>query len=255
VVHALAWSAQVGLQHRLADSFRTGRCFLAGDAAHTHSPAAAQGMNTGILDAVNLGWKLAFASVDDRREHPELLDSYERERRPVARQVLALTHAVFFAEASSSALPAFLRSRLVPLAAPVLPRLLDQDLLMAAVLRLLSQRWVRYRDSPLSVSDAPAGRGPRPGDRLPDEACVVDGRGVRLHELTARPGVHVLLQRDAQAVHDRLLGPQVTVHRLSSWPGRGLVVVRPDGHVGFRSGRSDPEPLAAWLDLVGASRR
>ena len=63
-------------------SFRQGRLFIAGDAAHAHSPAAAQGMNTGILDAVNLGWKLAFAS--DNGEHTDLLNSYEQERRPVA---------------------------------------------------------------------------------------------------------------------------------------------------------------------------
>ena len=76
----LVWSARVPLQHRLADAFRRDRLFLAGDAAHAHSPAAAQGMNTGIIDAVNLGWKLALAGEDDHRS--ALLDSYELERRP-----------------------------------------------------------------------------------------------------------------------------------------------------------------------------
>jgi hypothetical protein len=79
-----------------------------------------------------------------------------------------------------------------------------------------------------------------------------DGQRVRLHELTARPGLHVLLERDTEAVDARLLGPHVTVHRISSWPGHGLVAVRPDGHVGFRCGESHPGQLRAWLDLVGA---
>jgi hypothetical protein len=246
----LRWSAQVRLQHRLAASFRQRRFFLAGDAAHTHSPAAAQGMNTGILDAVNLGWKLALARDDAR--HAELLDSYEQERRPVARRVLALTHLVFFAEASTKPLPAFVRGTLVPLAAPVVPFLLGQRLLMAEAVRLLSQWWVDYRNSPLSVEGTPAGRGIRPGDRLPDERVTCRGRRVRLHDLTAKPGLHVLLERDADAVDRRFLGPRVTVHRIASWPGRGLVAIRPDGHVGFRSGDADPDLLADWLSLVAA---
>jgi 2-polyprenyl-6-methoxyphenol hydroxylase-like FAD-dependent oxidoreductase len=249
-VTEMRWSAQVRLQHRLADAFRRGPLFLAGDAAHAHSPAAAQGMNTGILDAVNLGWKLAFASADGT--NARLLASYGQERRPVARQVLALTHLVFFAEASTNPLPAFLRGHLVPLAAPVLPLLLGQPRLMAEVVRVLSQRWVRYRHSPLSVEGTPRGGSrTRPGDRLPDQSVAYAGGTARLHDLTARPGVHVLLERDARDLDAALLGPHVTVHRLGT-PGRGLVAVRPDGHVGFRCGEADPAQLGAWLDLAGA---
>jgi 2-polyprenyl-6-methoxyphenol hydroxylase-like FAD-dependent oxidoreductase len=245
----LSWSAQVRLQHRLAQSFRRGPVFLAGEAAHTHSPAAAQGMNTGILDGVNLGWKLAFAADG---EYDVLLGSYEQERRPVARQVLALTHAVFFAEASTNPLPAFLRGTVMPLVAPAFPLLLKQPLLLGQVVRLLSQGWVRYRHSALSVDGLPAGRGTHPGDRLPDQDVTQGGRPVRLHQLTAQPGVHVLLQRDAAALHPALLGPRVAVHRIDSWAGEGLLAVRPDGHVGFRCGSSDPAQVGAWLDLVGA---
>ena len=73
-------------------------------------------MNTGILDAANLGWKLAFAA---RGRAPDaLLDSYEVERRPAARQALALTHLVFFAEASTHPLPSFVRGGVLPLPPP-----------------------------------------------------------------------------------------------------------------------------------------
>ncbi|RYP82696.1 FAD-dependent oxidoreductase [Nocardioides guangzhouensis] len=245
----LAWSARIRLQHRLAGSFRAGPFFVAGDAAHTHSPAAAQGMNTGIVDAVNLGWKLAWA---DGSEHPSLLDSYDLERRPAAGQALALTHAVFFAEASSHPLPSLLRGTLVPLVAPALPTLMRQPHLMAAVVALLSQRWVRYRSSPLSRTGTPRLRGPRPGDRLPDQEVTSQGRRTRLHDLTAAPGIHLLLDGDAR-VDPGLLGPRVTAHRIDDWPGAGMVAVRPDGHVGYRSGSAAHAELGAWLALVGAA--
>jgi 2-polyprenyl-6-methoxyphenol hydroxylase-like FAD-dependent oxidoreductase len=246
----LRWSAVVRLQHRLAQTFRQGPFFLVGDSAHTHSPAAAQGMNTGILDALNLGWKLAFASDED--DHRDLLDSYEQERRPVARQVLALTHLVFFAEASTNPVAAFLRGTLVPGVAPAVPLLLRQRLLLAEVVRLLSQGWVRYRSSPLSVDGAGGGAGPHPGDRLPDSDVVSDGRRLRLHELTAEPGVHVLLQRDAQITPGPAGRQQVRVHRVDSWLGGGLLAVRPDGYVGLRTGAATDGQLATWLDLVAA---
>ena len=80
------WLTHFRLHHRQAERYRTGRIFLAGDAAHVHSPAGAQGMNTGIQDAWNLGWKLALVSRG--AAHPVLLDSYEPERLPVGRFVL-----------------------------------------------------------------------------------------------------------------------------------------------------------------------
>lgn len=249
----VGWSSVVRLQHRLADAFRAGGCFLVGDAAHAHSPAAAQGMNTGILDAVNLGWKLAFAAQHPGADLEALLGSYEAERRPVARQVLALTHVVFFAEASTNPLPAFLRGTLVPLAAPLMPLALRQRWLLSHVVRLLSQQWVRHRHSPLSVDTArSSGSRPRAGDRLPDAQVVCDGRTRRLHDLTATPGVHVLLEREAGSVEPGSLGRHVTLHRLQERPGAGLVAVRPDGYVGLRSDDADPARLGAWLDLVGA---
>jgi 2-polyprenyl-6-methoxyphenol hydroxylase-like FAD-dependent oxidoreductase len=249
-IGALRWSAQVRLQHRLATTFRRDHLFLAGDAAHAHSPAAAQGMNSGILDGVNLGWKLAFAA--HAAEPEELLDSYSLERRPVARQVLALTHLAFFAEASTNPLPTFLRGTVAPLAAPVLPHLLTRPGLMAQVVRLLSQRWVRYRHSALSVEGLPPRGGPRAGDRLPDALVLSGGQTRHLHELTARAGIHVLLQRDSRLPQDAPRLARVSVHRIDSWPGTGVIAVRPDGHVGFRCGASDPAQLGAWLDLVGA---
>ena len=247
----LVWSSRVTVQRRVADRFRRGRLFLAGDAAHAYSPATGQGMNAAIQDAANLGWKLAFAAGPD--DEP-LLGSYDRERRPVARQVLAMTNLVFWAEAATGPVPSALRGRLAPLAAPLVPALTGRRRLIAAGIRLVSQLNLRYPDSPLSVEGAPHRLGgPRAGDRLPDRLVRADGRDIRLHDLLARPGVHILLDRDADRLEDLALGRLVHVHRLASIPGRGLIAVRPDGYVGFRGATAEARQLAAWLIRIGAA--
>ena len=86
---------------------------------------------------------------------------------------------------------------------------------------------------------------------MPDATVTCDRGRARLHELIARPGVHVLLQRDAADVQAD--GRLVHVHRLADVPGRGLLVVRPDGYVGFRSGAVDNAQLRRWLACIGAA--
>jgi hypothetical protein len=250
----LAWSSQVRVQHRVAERFHHGRLYLAGDAAHAYSPATGQGMNAAIQDAANIGWKLAFATAQ-HGDSAVLLGSYDRERRPVARQVLAMTHLVFWGEAATGRLPSLLRDRLAPLAAPLVPMLMNRRRLIAGGIRLMSQLAVSYRGSPLSVEGTPRPHyGPRAGDRLPDRPVCSAGRSIRLHELIARPGVHVLIDRDADWPGTVTLGPLVNVHRLTSAPGRGLIAVRPDGYIGFRCQVADASQLNAWLVRVRAGQ-
>lgn len=253
-IEEVRWSARVPLQHRVAKPFRRGALFLAGDAAHAHSPAGGQGMNNGILDAVNLGWKLGLASAGEA--HEPLLESYDQERRRAAYEVLALTHLIFFGEASINPAARLVRSTFLPLAAPLIPPLLRRRRLTAAAVRLLAQPYVRYGHSRISRDVAPrATRWPRPGHRLPDAPATVDGRRGRLHELTAAPGIHILLEPDARWDSGILAGRppdgRVHVHRLVGHPGRGLVAVRPDGYIGFRCGEADGR-VGDWLRLVGA---
>ena len=251
-VRGVGWSSRMRVQHRLADAYRCGPLILAGDAAHTHSPAAGQGMNTGIQDAVNLGWKLGFAPTS---AHPEgLLCSYELERRPVARHVLALTHGVFWAEASTGPLASFVRAVLAPLAAPGLPLALRQHRLVAEVVRVLARFGEHYRTGPLSVDNAPPGAGgPRAGDRLPDATVITgDGRQTRLHALLAAPGVHLLVRARTPDAAVPAPGPLLHLHHLEAPSYPAVLAVRPDGHVGYRG--PPGAPLRRWLADVGAPR-
>src|SRR6266540_3683483 len=111
------WLTAFQLQHRQASRYRAGRVFLAGDAAHVHSPVGAQGMNTGIQDAWNLGWKLALAARGLASD--ALLDSYHAERWPVGRFVLRFTDRAFNVATSRGPLARMVRTRLAPSLAPL----------------------------------------------------------------------------------------------------------------------------------------
>lgn len=253
----VAWSSRVPLEHRLASRYRKRSAFLVGDAAHTHSPAGGQGMNTGIQDALNLGWKLAFAAARSRASHSDLqplLDSYESERRPVARRVLAATRLLFWGEAGTDPVARFLRSGVAPVAAPLVPMMLRRRRLVAEGARSLSQLRINYRRSALSWGDGRLSRArPRPGDRLPDTQLTEDGR--RLHDVVATPGVHILLERDTPPLDPSSLGPLTHVDRVRDWPGTGVLIVRPDTYVGFRSSKLEPARILRWLTSIGSGPR
>ena len=106
-VETVNWFSTYRVHHRVADHFRKGRAFLLGDAAHIHSPVGGQGMNTGIGDAVNLGWKLA--AVVGGRAHASILDSYEQERIGFARQLVATTDRAFTGVTSTGAMARLIR--------------------------------------------------------------------------------------------------------------------------------------------------
>jgi hypothetical protein len=125
--------------------------------------------------------------------------------------------------------------------------------LVAAGIRLLSQLGIGYRHSPLSVEGTPRRRsGPWAGDRLPDQLVSSAGRTIRLHDLLARPGVHILLDRDADPLGALTPSRFVSIHHLTSSPGRGLIAVRPDGYVGFRGQTVETHQLATWHALLRA---
>jgi len=151
------WFSRYRVHHRVASHFRKGNSFLLGDAGHIHSPAGGQGMNTGIGDAINLGWKLAH--VLQKRADPALLDSYEPERISFARSLVSSTDRAFTAMTAEDLRGQFTRQVVAPLIFFLGTRVIPHVLF-----RRISQVEIRYPDSPLSEGKAGKVCG---GDRLP----------------------------------------------------------------------------------------
>ncbi|EIN03150.1 FAD-binding monooxygenase [Paraburkholderia hospita] len=163
---SLSWSGYFHLNSRMVEQLRAQRVFLAGDSAHVHSPAGAQGMNTGIQEAFNLGWKIARVLKGDAPDR--LLDTYHLERHPIERDVLRQTSFVtHMAEADHGPLK-LLRERVMPVLAALGP-------LRDAARLTVSELSIQYRRSPLTLERILDG-GPRAGERAPDALVhVVDG--------------------------------------------------------------------------------
>ncbi len=243
-LHDPEWTSLWRANIRLADRYRAGRVFLAGDAAHIHSPAGGQGMNTGIQDSANLGWKLAAVA---KGAPPALLDSYEAERRPVAAGVLALSNARLKETMEQKGL---------------LPR---RD---ASTLQL----GIGYRDSTLARDDRADHDEDavlRAGDRAPDasQLMTVDGEH-RLFELT-RGGLFTLLRFGTAPMFEAAPSELKVLHVVPQPSGPAeladtgghltdaygakdgtLVLIRPDGYVGLISDTGDVSAVSAYLAAI-----
>ncbi|MGA3171417.1 MAG: FAD-dependent monooxygenase [Chthoniobacteraceae bacterium] len=259
------WTAWFRISHRMVERYSSGRVFLAGDAAHIHSPAGGQGMNTGIQDAFNLGWKLAL--VARGLAAPGLLASYEEERMPVARSVVNLTDRLTRAATVQHAATQQLRDLAVPLLTGI-PFLKD---VMAERMAELS---IDYRASAWVENHGLA--SVRAGDRAPD-AVLFDRRAReerRIFGLLKTPGFLLLAfegyeaQESGEALLRGLPGHAYRVTRPGQEKAPGsledrdcharrvygageeglLVLIRPDGYVGYRG--ENAAALGDYLDRL-----
>ncbi len=251
VVSHVNWFSTYRVHHRVADHFRRGRAFLLGDAAHVHSPAGGQGMNTGIGDAVNLSWKLA-AVLKGRAAAP-LLDSYESERIGFARRLVRTTDRIFTLAASEGALAERVRTQIVPRLAPGLTGL---DFVRRFAFRTVSQMVVNYRRGPLSKGAAGDVWG---GDRLP-WVRLAGGADNFTPLQTLDWQVHVY--GDASTALDQAcqaLG--LDLHRIPWSPAMrkaglkqdAVYLIRPDGYVALADPSGDPERLIDYMRSHGFS--
>ena len=163
-IKKLNWFSTYRSHHRIADKFRKNRAFLVGDAAHIHSPVGGQGMNTGIMDSINLAWKLATAikhkDMSEEAKH-QLLESYESERRSFALTIVKSTDTGFTTLTSQGILGYILRNWLIPYLVPLAVRF---EFIRKRIFRGASQLICNYRGSILCQTDAGVVQS---GDRLP----------------------------------------------------------------------------------------
>jgi 2-polyprenyl-6-methoxyphenol hydroxylase-like FAD-dependent oxidoreductase len=239
------WFSTYRVHHRVANSFRSNRAFLLGDAAHIHSPAGGQGMNTGIGDAVNLAWKLA--AVMNGEATARLLDSYEPERIAFARKLVATTDRLFTFATSRGWLAAFVRTRIVPVLVPMLFRL---KRLRRFMFTTVSQIGVAYPESFLSVGRA---GGVRAGDRLPwVETTLEESNFTPLESMTWQAHIYGEPRVSAKAACGELelplhLFPWTPEAKRAGLMRSAFYLVRPDGYVALADADGGANGLRRYL--------
>lgn len=224
---ALHWSSYFQIHHRQVAKLRVGRMFVAGDAAHIHSPFGGQGMNTGLHDVWNLAWKLDLAVHGHASE--ELLDSYTAERRPVIKGVIEATDFLTKAMGTPSKLAQALRDAVIPLVSRLAP-------FQHAFVERLSELGIAYSGSP-----------------------IVEGAGKRYFDDSVRGGklLHrfVLMlesnaQQSFQAAAKQFADSMSDVVELKLDGGKGITLIRPDGYIAYAGHTSDRAALDSVRSLL-----
>lgn len=224
---SLHWSGYFQIHHRCVSRLRDGRIFLAGDAAHIHSPFGGQGMNTGLQDVWNLAWKLDLCLHGLAGD--TLLDSYDAERRPIIKNVIDTTHTLTRVMGTPSRFAEALRNIAIPFIARLPP-------FQHALVQRLSELGVAYPGSPIVEGS---------GHRYFDEAIRNGGLATRF----------LLLLGDAVEATTRLATQHLAnkfdhLLHLRRVPGHHLVLVRPDGYVAFESEHGNTHALSRMRQLL-----
>jgi 2-polyprenyl-6-methoxyphenol hydroxylase-like FAD-dependent oxidoreductase len=247
-----SWFSTYRIHHRAAARFRDRRCFLLGDAAHIHSPVGAQGMNTGLQDAYNLGWKLAL--VVAKKADARLLDSYEEERIPVARRLLETTDRAFMVVVNDSWFVGMLRTHVIARIAAFAFGLAP---VRRIAFRIVSQIGIHYRASALSAS-APGlpEDAPRAGDRFPWLQLRFEVGGAVEDSFRKLSDLHFHLLAFGQPAPSV---PEIESHAIPSDPDNdaemarariprtSFYLLRPDGQVGLCGVRLESGQVERYL--------
>ena len=256
-LYDMTWSSRFRINSRMLGTLRERRIFFGGDAAHIHSPAGGQGMNTGIQDMINLGWKLAM--VYHGQAGPELLDTYSAERLPVIQEVVSKTEAATDAFNSTNPI-------VYQLMTHVAPALLNFGAVQEKGTNVISELNTQYRSSALSEGKHAVG-SLRAGDRLPYVNVTTGNEAseVSIYDLLNPSAFTVFIcgaKGNRQADPTSLKSTIVEVRRIS--PGdsnddaaafkkafgenASLVAVRPDAYVGFIGAVTAETDLKDWFD-------
>lgn len=225
---AMRWSSYFRVHHRQVAQMRVGRIFVAGDAAHIHSPFGGQGMNTGLQDIWNLVWKLDLAVRGHGSE--ALLDSYAAERHPVIKNVIKTTHFMTKTLGTPSRVAQTLRDAVIPVVSRLAP-------FQYAFVQRLSQLGVAYEGSPIVDG---------PGKRFFDES-LRGGKGIATRFL-------LLIDENVDAstlgAAKQLCESSSQIIELRRGPYQGIALVRPDGYVAYASDSGDHASAIASLRSV-----
>jgi 2-polyprenyl-6-methoxyphenol hydroxylase-like FAD-dependent oxidoreductase len=243
------WFSLYKVHSRRVNKFSKGRCFLAGDSAHIHSPAGAQGMNTGIQDAYNLAWKLALVVKGFASE--KLLDSYNEERLANAQRLLESTDRMFELAAGSHWLMAFIRTTIFP---PVAGFVASLESVSKRIFPLISQIGINYRNFLLSEHTDAESDNVKAGDRLP--YFLIDGQSI--FDKLKEPKFHLLVFSNSarQEACEQQFGDFVDCHvipitdrvkEVFEKENEFSVFLRPDNYIAFMSSKITPPMVEEYL--------
>ncbi|MBX7171499.1 MAG: FAD-dependent monooxygenase [Pyrinomonadaceae bacterium] len=245
------WFSTYKVHTRHVENFRKGRCFLAGDSAHVHTPAGGQGMNTGIQDGYNLAWKLAF--VLQGKADEKILDSYNSERLENAENLLKTTDQIFNFAAGDAWFTNLIRTYIFP---KIMGTALKIEAVRKEFFRRLSQIGINYRGHTLSRHGGDKNFEVKAGDRLP--YFLMDG--VSIFDRLREPKFHILVfsdgENDFHEIENELkndamdfqiipLYPQVTEIFGSEKPF--MILLRPDNYIAFLSSEISAEKVKNYF--------
>jgi len=248
------WFSTYKVHTRHVEKFSSGRCFLAGDSAHIHTPAGGQGMNTGIQDAYNLAWKMALSLKGPADER--ILDTYNEERLPNAERLLHTTDRMFNLAAGTDWFLNVIRTTVFP---PMAKFILSLDSIKKRFFPLISQIGINYRDSSLSVHDDDDEFEVRAGDRLP--YFLVDGKSI--YDQLREPKFHLLTFSDGEGDYEKQTSESTRtwahildhetvpiyphVAEIFGVSKPFTVLLRPDNYIGFISADTSPNRMEKYL--------
>jgi 2-polyprenyl-6-methoxyphenol hydroxylase-like FAD-dependent oxidoreductase len=252
------WFSLYKVHSRRVNKFSEGRCFVAGDAAHIHSPAGAQGMNTGIQDAYNLAWKLALVIKGAAAD--TLLDTYNEERLANAKRLLDSTDRFFELAAGSNWLLSLIRTTIFP---PLAGFMASLEVVSKRVFPLISQIGITYRDDSLSEHTSDEGGQVQAGDRMP--YLLIDGQNFfeklnepKFHLLVFSKGAndYAALCEESQQNFGALADCQVIridshISEIFETENDFMVLLRPDNHIAFISSEISVAAVQEYFDKIG----
>jgi len=248
------WLSAYHSHHRCVSHFREGRAFLAGDSAHIHSPVGAQGMNTGLQDAYNLGWKLAL--VLQKKAKPVLLDTYNVERLPNAKRLVETTDRVFSMVVAKNIFEIIFTRYIIPMFVTIGTHFSGTRKLL---FQTVSQIGIHYPDSLLATNAAYGSfndSAAKPGDRLPyvgDIQNLIDGKQFVVLLFTDKNNT---LQADLEAfvkeykelMKITVVNPSENIASAFDMQDGGFYLVRPDMYIAYRSKGFDKKHLGKYLE-------
>lgn len=247
------WIANFHINSRMTNTYQKGRVFLAGDAAHIHSPLGAQGMNTGLQDVFNLAWKLAL--VHKNKASSELLKTYDLERHRVGKTILRTTEYASYMATAHNPITIWFRNRILSL-------LNRFSSIRRSLARRISQIAICYPKSFIVVDKRPF-QGPKAGLRAPNAPILLNGKSSDLYTIWSRSTAFQMLLFNSPKSLQRFrsefinvillthsMDPTGEAHQIYAAKKPCVYIIRPDGYIGYRSKRIDESEIETFFNSI-----